>query len=448
MGSRSKRKSPNLSQANDGKDSASLGTRDAAPETNEQYLFLLEFLVHHVTGDRLAKLNQMFFVPTTITVNFLDFSNDEAIEITPVDPLFEPQAGVADDVEYFYSGRSVLFAVDHRTVVNKLLDFTVTLLVEKKMPAGLKPDVPIGEGELNMSKHFAALRKEMLQCWHRMAPPPKCFEGEVPLLYKGDEVGTVCIFVRISAFGQSIVTEFEAPPDMDVDTYVFKGNEVDRKSVGYKCRIIDSKDADVGKDSAEDLTEKGGGGCSPCRVCVKEKHPCTPCGNPDGATLKPEPSQRQFGGSDGAGQHVSGYPTTVSKSRLKPESCDEVHKTGLIQSSRGPAQPCGKAVVLKVSGVLDTGNDKKPTVTVSSEHESADHQCSDPSHDVFVLRIGKKGIVGAGEKSDIQLEMRTPKGVEKGPPIRMETREMQTDEDKKKKKAKKKKKKKEPKKDY
>ncbi|XP_033328339.2 uncharacterized protein LOC117221449 [Megalopta genalis] len=443
MGSRSKRKSPNLSQVNNPEESASLGTREAAPETNEQYLFLLEFLVHHVTGDRLAKLNQMFFVPTTITASFLNFSSEEAIEITPVDPLFEPQAGVADDVEYFYSGRSVLFAIDHRTVLNKLLDFTVSLLVEKKMPAGLKPDVPIGEGELNMSKHFAALRKEMLQCWHRMAPPPKCFEGEVPLVYKGDEVGAVCIFVRISAFGQTIVTEFEAPPDMDVDAYVFKGDEVDRKSVGYRCRVIDSKDADVGKDSVEDLTEGRGGACSPCRVCAKEEHPCTPCGNPDGATLKPDASQRQLGGSDGFGH---GYPTTVSKSRSRPESCDEARKTGLIQSSRGPAQPCGKAVVLKVSGVLDTGRDEKPTVTVTSESDRADQQDrSDPSHDVFVLRIGKKGIVGAGEKSDIQLEMRTPKGVEKGPPVRMETREMQTDEDKKKKKSKKKKK---PKKDY
>lgn len=71
----------------------------------------------------------------------------------------------------------------------------------------------------------------------------------------------------------------------------------------------------------------------------------------------------------------------------------------------------------------------------------------DPDHDMFVLRIGKKGLVGIGEKSDLQLEMKTPKGPERRPPIRYETREMQTDVDKKKSKklskdAKKKKKKK------
>lgn len=56
----------------------------------------------------------------------------------------------------------------------------------------------------------------------------------------------------------------------------------------------------------------------------------------------------------------------------------------------------------------------------------------DPEHDVFILRIGKKGLVGAGEKSDIQLEMRTPKGPERRPPVRLETREIQTEEETKK----------------
>lgn len=67
---------------------------------------------------------------------------------------------------------------------------------------------------------------------------------------------------------------------------------------------------------------------------------------------------------------------------------------------------------------------------------------SDRDHDIFVLRIGKKGLVGIGEKSDIQLEMKTPKGPERKPPIRYETRDMQTDVVKESVKATKKKKKK------
>jgi hypothetical protein len=73
---------------------------------------------------------------------------------------------------------------------------------------------------------------------------------------------------------------------------------------------------------------------------------------------------------------------------------------------------------------------------VASESEAATAEdLRDPEHDIFILRIGKKGIVGAGEKSDIQLEMRTPKGPERRPPLRFETREIQTEEDTSDKKA-------------
>ncbi|KAG6797769.1 hypothetical protein HZU73_07089 [Apis mellifera caucasica] len=401
------------------------GSREVvAFENKEQYLFLLEFFIHHMTSERLAKLNQMFFVPTTISVEFLNFTGREGIEITPVDPMFHPQAGIADDIEYFFSGRSVMFAIDQYNVINKLFDLIVKVCVQKKMPEGVKPDVLVGSGELDLTKHFAALRKEMLQCWHKMAPPPKVFEGEVPLLYNDNVIGAVCMYVRVSAFGQTIVTEFEAPPERTVSSYVFKGDECNEKSVAYKCRIIDSQIMDVCRDSRDELLKSG----PPCRVCIREQHPCTPCGDPTGATLKPNVSRKGIESKPASG--------LLAASRSKPETCADVHKSGLIQSSRGPVQPCGKAVVLKVSGILDTGQDKKPTVTVAAESDAPGPDTSDPDHDVFVLRIGKKGIVGVGEKSDIQLEMKTPKGPERGPPIRCETREMQTEEKKVKKKAK------------
>lgn len=63
-------------------------------------------------------------------------------------------------------------------------------------------------------------------------------------------------------------------------------------------------------------------------------------------------------------------------------------------------------------------------MTVASESTKLDKKSD---HDIFVLRIGKKGLVGVGEKSDIQLEMKTPKGSERRPPIRYETRDMQTE---------------------
>ncbi|XP_076170349.1 uncharacterized protein LOC143148193 [Ptiloglossa arizonensis] len=424
-GSRSRKKTSRTEKvkndsevALESEDPSMLGRRDdPLPGIPEQYLFLIEFLVHHVVSDRLGKLNEIFFVPTTISIDFLD----ESIEITPMDPMFQPQAGIADDMEYFYAGRSVLFAIDQATAVNKITEFVVRLCVQKKMPTGVKPDVLVGKGELDMSRHFAAIRKEMLQCWHKMAPPPKFFDGEVPLMFNDTVVGNVCMYARISAFGQTIVTGFEAPPDIDVSAYVFKGDQKDQRSLSYKCRVIDSKDADIERDSSEDVTVGG----LPCRVCVKERHPCSPCGELRGATQKPDHVPKSIT-SSGEVPETDAQPASPIGSGH--EACAKVPQSGLIQSSRGPPQPCGKAVVLKVSGLLDRGVDKQPTVTVASKSETTEPDSRDPDHDVFVLRIGKKGIVGADEKSDIQLEMRTPKGTEKGPPVRHETREMQTEE--------------------
>lgn len=96
----------------------------------------------------------------------------------------------------------------------------------------------------------------------------------------------------------------------------------------------------------------------------------------------------------------------------------------IIQTSRGAPTPCGKGIVLKVSGLIDADGSRKPIVTVDSRLSEPD-----PEYDIFLLRIGKKGLVGPDEKSDLQLEMKTPKGPERRPPIRYETRDMQTDEE-------------------
>nr|XP_050868777.1 uncharacterized protein LOC127072398 [Vespula vulgaris] len=399
----------------------------------EQYLFLLEFFIHRVTGERLAKLNRMFFVPTSIGLEFLHFTEEDKIEITPVDLLFVPQAGIADDVEYFYSGKSIMFAMDLETTRDKSLELTVKMTTRKKMPEGIKPDILVGVGEFELTKQFAALRKELLQCWHRKVPPPKTFEGSVPLIMNEKQVGKVFLYVRMSAFGETIITEFEAPESIKKESdYIFKGEELNEKSLAYKCKVVDSES--VCKESTVDI---------PCRVCVMEEHACLPCGRPTGAREQDKLNDRKCSCVSETSKSTC-YPPSILEETPKKDPCTDTSKTaGPIQTSRGPAQACGKAVVLKVSGLLDGEVKKQPTVTVSPESDATGPDCPpDPEHDVFILRIGKKGLVGAGEKSDLQLEMRTPKGPERRPPIRHETRQIQADIEEKKKKERKKKKKK------
>ncbi|XP_023246368.1 uncharacterized protein LOC106640823 [Copidosoma floridanum] len=380
----------------------------------EEYLFLLEFYVREIQSSRLAKLNEMFFVPTTVAFCFLDFNMDDGLQLTPVDPLFEPQAGIADDVESFHNGRSVLFALSREGLTNMHSEFKINMSVVKKMPADIKPDVLVGKAQIDMTPHFAALRKETIDMAKYGDSAIPCLDDEnVALVFGGCLVGSLSVFARVSVHGQTIVTEFESPSDdpSTASAFLFRADDRDceGKPLGYKCRVLDPEKCDLSSLLSED------GSKDECAVCQPPKLPCAPCRVGSGARVT----------SEGC--------SAPSQPRPAPE-CQPKTACRPIQTSRGPREPCGKAVVLKVSGLIDfcedpTGKKQPARVTVAGEDEAATPaDLSDPDHDVFVLRIGKKGLVGAAEKSDIQLEMRTPKGPDKRPPVRLETREMQTEE--------------------
>jgi len=238
----------------------------------EHYLLMLELYVKQASGDRLAKLNQMFFVPTSIHFGFLDFTNENDLMITPVDPLFQPQMGVINEVEVFNVGKSVLFAIDSEATMNRTVKMILKITMKKQMPDAIKPDVLIGTGELDLSGQYAALRIEMIQDWKNSVTTSKEFNGQVPLIYNGNLSGNLDIFVRISGLGQMIVTEFDVPITQDPSTFIFGTEEADQILL-YKCREVDSGTIDVFENSSEDLQRS-----IICPVCIPEKYSCIPCG--------------------------------------------------------------------------------------------------------------------------------------------------------------------------
>lgn len=247
-------------------------SREEAPALcKEHYLILVELYVKQVSGDRLANLNQMFYVPTSVHFGFLDFVNENDLIVTPVDPLFQPQVGI-NEVEIFNVGKSVLFAIDSEAATNRTVKMIIKFTVKKQMPDSIKPHVLIGTGELDLSGQYAALRIEMIQDWKNCVTTCKEFEGQVPLIYNGNLSGNLDVFVRISGLGQMIITEFDAPIAQDPSTFVFGTGEADQILL-LKCHEVDSRLIDVFEDSSEDLQRP-----ISCPVCMPEKYLCVPCG--------------------------------------------------------------------------------------------------------------------------------------------------------------------------
>lgn len=379
------------------------------------------------SGDRLAKLNQMFFVPTSVHFGFLNFMNENDLMVTPVDPFFQPQMGIINEVEVFNVGKSVLFAIDSEAAMNRTVKMILKITVKKQMPNANKPDVLVGSGELDLSGQYAALRIEMMQDWKNNVTPSKEFDGQVPLIYNGDLSGNLDIFVRISGLGQIIVTEFDAPVAQDPSTFIFGTGEADQLyKLSYK-REEDSHTIDGFKDSSEDLQRP-----IICSVCMPEKYPCVPCGKL-GAVEERDEKIRKKEEDRIVEKKLKDIVCTCERNNFSIKHLSSILIFQLPKDLQySPSQLCGKPVVLKVSGLFDNGDGigrKKPTVTVAGESAATKpNDPSDPDHDIFILRIGKKGLVGVGEKSDIQLEMKTPKGPERRPPIRYETRDVQTEE--------------------
>lgn len=250
------------------------GTRisvDPLEGSKEFYLFFLEFYVKQVSSDRLGILNDILSAPTRVCLKIDRFVNDDGLEVTPVDLVFQPQAGFATSVEIFNVGISMLTAFRFGTESRSTM--ILKIIVEKWLPdidVGPFLDCLVGVGQLDMSDVYDALQKEMLQCWRKGVTRSKKFDGQIPLIAGGEQSGTLDIFVRISSSGQMIITDFNAPVPQDSRMFIFGRENVDESYSMHKFHEVNTHTVDnLFEDFSKDVQ---------CPVCLPERYPCVPCG--------------------------------------------------------------------------------------------------------------------------------------------------------------------------
>lgn len=245
---------------------------------DKYYLFLMEVFVKRVSSDRLAKLNQMFAVPTVVQFGFLDFADeDEDLTVIPADSLNQSRSDVTIRFETFNSGKSILFPLDYNEVANCSAEMILNFTVKKQMSDNIIPKcILVGTGTLNMSKQYLALRKEMLKCWGAdVTTSTKELDAQVPLIYNQNRPGTLDVFVKLSGYGETIVTEFDEPITQDFSTSLFGTGEITTidRIVMHDYRKSDSSVIDLCEASGKNLQELFN---YPANML--ESHFCAPCG--------------------------------------------------------------------------------------------------------------------------------------------------------------------------
>ncbi|XP_012150911.1 uncharacterized protein LOC100878430 [Megachile rotundata] len=197
----------------------------------EQQLFLIEFLVEKVKIPVIRAM-QDELLPACTCVSF------QILSLPPVDicqeALTDGCGCEEGDTQIFKKGKSCLFALPSIVLQRPVTSFPVKLSVYKKLPPGVLPDVMLVGCHQIEAK--ALINAVLSQKVFKIANPCQTIKDTFKITtVTGQCVGSVTVYIRVSCFGNKIITQFQVPHNRK--PYLFKGTE---DSPVFQCKKIPS----------------------------------------------------------------------------------------------------------------------------------------------------------------------------------------------------------------
>ncbi|KAF2893375.1 hypothetical protein ILUMI_12769 [Ignelater luminosus] len=435
-------------------------------------LFLLEFLVDKVQIDpSLTRDVGDVMGDTCVSVQFLD---NAPLDICEDD--FTPKRQYSRDTSNVKSGKSCLFSLTPIQAEEAIRQFDLYVDIFKKMQPGVLPDkVQIGSSLISIVNLFNELISS-LSAPTGQSPTAKTLKDTFKITNAtGQYIGDIGMYIRMSCFGKLIVTQFQM--NLDDKSVLFKDKEGHSL---YRYKKVGAK------------RESGGGGGGPGWDSSRNTEcPQLPCPRPQSQpqttqmttpcnecsmmmTQSPGQSMADPGCYQEIGAQMGGNALTIrvhkDKNRLEqldsgadvdddtlctctPGNIGASKKKPKINNNRMPGgaggcscstneqnlvmrPPCADAggasnqpFSFKMGGCGTAAQNNVTVVppTCTAPDGTQYTELSDPNKDVFILRIGKKSE-GADKKSNLELELCTPKGPDTKPPPKKETRDTQWDD--------------------
>ncbi|XP_047040865.1 uncharacterized protein LOC124645150 [Helicoverpa zea] len=369
-------------------------------------LFLLEVLIDKVLFVKSPCFSDKDF-RTCVTI---EAQSVEPLEICDDDPGACSAKSGGPFVKTFNSGKSCLFSLQEADIQKAMSNFPIKVTVYKSLPCGCLPTkIIMGEATIDMTKEFVQSRKKFLE-----DPTNVSYEALKDSFRivgpDSGETGEIVMFLRISCFGKLIITRFQGtsgPPNLRAG----QGPSIIDRSCNPRREFQTFRDPCVCGAAHAAATSGASGSIAPCKtlggsaggygICPLARDPYSikPCEDPDDPCFcsgpKPPPKQPMVC------RNTDPYCLHVPKG-LRPQGTQFTCTTeGCIQTARHGQQ-----------AVYARGDSKNDA----------------PNKDVFVLKIAKTAVQG-DKKSKIELELVTPKGPDKKPPVRKVNMRIATEPD-------------------
>ncbi|XP_023941792.2 uncharacterized protein LOC112048491 [Bicyclus anynana] len=437
-------------------------------------LFLLEVLI-----DKIIFVKSPCFSDK-------DFRTCINIKSPGVEPMEicddEPGSCVAKSngpfIKCFNSGKSCLFSLTENDISSAMSKFPIMVSVYKSLPCGCLPTkINMGECEIDMTKEFVEARKTFLEDPTNVSY--QALKDSFRIVGPDNaETGEIIMFLRISCFGKLIVTKFQgpgSPPNLGatkssaiVDRSCAPNKEF--QSMQDPCACGAARGSNRGH--SQSCNVKGGGG-----VCPKARDPYNsmPCEDTDdpcycSGPKSPAKEKMECRNTDpyclhvpkGRNKDFEEIGTTLGGNELKikvPASASVIKKISqthcLMQYpytkgsvNNGPCMPpCGKnQISLALPTEMTCCQGAQPaetqfTCTTDGCLQTTKHnqqaaiargdgkqQTELPNREVFVLKVAKTALIN-DKKCKFELELVTPKGPDKKPPVRKMNSCLQSDID-------------------
>nr|XP_034172125.1 uncharacterized protein LOC117600606 [Osmia lignaria] len=358
----------------------------------EQQLFLVEFLVEKVKIPVIRAM-QDELLPACTCVSF------QILGLPPVNICQESLTdgcGCEDgDTQIFKKGKSCLFALPSIVLQRPVTSFPVKLSVYKKLPPGVLPDVMLVGCHQIEAK--ALINAVLSQKVFKIANPCQTIKDTFKITTAtGQCVGAVTVYIRVSCFGNKIITQFQVPHNRK--PYLFKGAD---DSPVFQCKKIPSScdtpapvKCTCTKKCIDGSGESAGRTCCQTPLVVASPCPPLPDKQPDWGprpccASRQSPPGGQGGGCPCSSKSPQKYQDTDPT--VKFGGCSAVHQQpadGKCKPCCGSAQPVQKDPCPPCCGASSSGSKGYKGFSDLTSKETPTKKCGCPVKD-YSCNCGK-----------------------------------------------------------